>query len=246
MDVIESPYSGLPIPAGAEIVIEGESYPNETKTEGPFGEFTGYYASAARPEPFFKIKRIYHRNDPIILTAAPGKPPYENAFVRQFTKSAAIWDQLEKAGIQDVKGVWSPVAAGAMLMHIVAVRQRYAGHAKQAAGIASLCGTGAYMATYVIVVDDDIDITDMDEVVWALATRSNPADSIDILRRCWSTPLDPMIPPGAAPMNSRAIIEACRPYEWINKFPPVVGAPKELLGEVKKKWWKQIFFEEKK
>jgi 4-hydroxy-3-polyprenylbenzoate decarboxylase len=94
VEVIESPYSGLPIPARAEIVIEGESYPKETITEGPFGEFTGYYASAARPEPFFKIKRILHRNDPILLTAAPGKPPYENAFPRQFMKSAAIWDQL--------------------------------------------------------------------------------------------------------------------------------------------------------
>ena len=58
VEVIEGPYSGLPIPAGAEIVIEGESYPNETKMEGPFGEFTGYYASGARPEPFFKIKTI--------------------------------------------------------------------------------------------------------------------------------------------------------------------------------------------
>jgi 3-polyprenyl-4-hydroxybenzoate decarboxylase len=84
--------------------------------------------------------------------------------------------------------------------------------------------------------DEDIDITDMDEVFWALATRSDPEKSIDIVRRCWSTPLDPMIPAGAPSLNSRAIIEACRPYEWLAAFPPVVGAKKEYLEAVKKKW----------
>ena len=148
--------------------LSKENLFNQAKTEGPFGEFTGYYASAsACPKPYFKIKTILHRNNPILLTAAPGKPPYENAFVRQFIKSANIWDQLDKAGIRDVQGVWSPAAAGSMLMHIVAIKQRYAGHAKQAGGVAALCGAGAYMATYVIVVDDDIDITDMDEVIWS-------------------------------------------------------------------------------
>ncbi len=241
VEVIKGPFTGLPIPANAEIVIEGESYPGETRMEGPFGEFTGYYASGARPEPFLKIKTILHRNNPILFTAAPGKPPYESGFVRQFTKSANIWHSLEKAGIRDVKGVWSPVAAGAMLMHIVAVKQRYPGHAKQAGVVASSCHAGALMNVYVIVVDDDVDITDMDDVLWALATRSNPAESIDIIRRCWTTPLDTMLTPGAPIHNSRAIIEACRPFERIAKFPPIVGASKELLEEVRKTWGKQLF-----
>lgn len=241
VEVITGPYTGLPIPADAEIVIEGESYPNETRVEGPFGEFTGYYASSARSEPIIKIKNIMHRNDPIILCSPPGKPPYENAFPRTFIKSANIWAQLEEAGISDVRGVWVPTAGGAMSLIFLSVKQRYPGHAKQAAMVASQCGAGAYMGKYVIVTDEDIDITDMEEVFWALATRSDPDKSIDIIRRCWSTPLDPMIPPSGPSLNSRAIIEACRPFEWIDSFPPVVGAKKEQLDAAKEKWGEILF-----
>jgi 4-hydroxy-3-polyprenylbenzoate decarboxylase len=246
VEVIEGPYTGLPIPADAEIVIEGESYPGETKTEGPFGEFTGYYASSARPEPFIRIKTILHRNDPILLCSPPGKPPYENAFYRSFMKSANIWEELEKAGIPDIQGVWVPAAGCAMSLIFLSIKQRYPGHAKQAAMVAGQCGAGAYLGRYVIVMDEDIDITDMDEVFWALATRSDPERSIDIIRRCWSTPLDPMIPSGGSPLNSRAIIEACRPYERIDSFPPVVAAKKEYLETVKKKWGGLLFAEGEK
>jgi 4-hydroxy-3-polyprenylbenzoate decarboxylase len=139
VEVIEGPYTGLPIPAQAEIVMEGESYPNETKVEGPFGEFTGYYASSARPEPFVKIKTILYREDPILLCSPPGKPPYENAFFRSFIKSANIWNELDRAGVPDVKGVWVPPSGGAMSLIFLSIKQRYPGHAKQAAAVASQC-----------------------------------------------------------------------------------------------------------
>jgi 4-hydroxy-3-polyprenylbenzoate decarboxylase len=133
-----------------------------------------------------------------------------------------------------------------MSLIFLSIKQRYPGHAKQAAMVAGQCGAGAYLGRYVIVMDEDIDITDMDEVFWALATRSDPERSIDIIRRCWSTPLDPMIPSGNPPLNSRAIIEACRPYERIVSFPPVVGAKKEYLETVKKKWGGLLFAEGEK
>jgi 4-hydroxy-3-polyprenylbenzoate decarboxylase len=148
---------------------------------------------------------------------------------------------LEEAGVPDVQGVWAPTSGGAWCLIFLAVKQRYPGHAKQAAMVASQCGSGAYFGKYVIVMDEDIDITDMEEVFWALATRTDPEQSIDIIRRCWSTPLDPMIPPGGPSLNSRGIIEACRPFEWIDRFPPVVGARKEYLDEAKKKWGKILF-----
>ena len=65
-DVIPSELHGLPIPSHAEIAFEGEIYPDETRTEGPFGEFMGYYASEASPQPIIKVRRVYHRNDPIL------------------------------------------------------------------------------------------------------------------------------------------------------------------------------------
>jgi 4-hydroxy-3-polyprenylbenzoate decarboxylase len=81
VEVIEGEFSGLPIPARAELVIEGECRPDIRIDEGPFGEFTGYYASAVRAEPVVKIKAIYHRDDPIILGYPPSKPPNESIFV---------------------------------------------------------------------------------------------------------------------------------------------------------------------
>ena len=77
----------------------------------------------------------------------------------------------------------------------VALKQRYPGHAKQAGHIAAQCHVGAYCGRYVIVVDEDIDVSNLDEVVWAMMTRSDPATSIDIIRGAWSTPLDPRIEP---------------------------------------------------
>ena len=107
--------------------------------------------------------------------------------------------------------------------------------------IASQCRGGAYWKRYVVVVDDDIDITNSQEVLWALSSRSDPVRSIDILRRCWSGPLDPVIPVEEG-FSSRALIDATRPYEWREKFPAVSGASPELKENVRKKWragWKK-------
>lgn len=84
---------------------------------------------------------------------------------------------------------------------------------------------GAYAGKYVIVVDDDIDVSDLDMVMWAMVTRSDPATSIDIIHNAWSTHLDPRIPPEdklkGKLTNSRAIIDATRPFAWKDQFPAV-------------------------
>ena len=91
-----------------------------------------------------------------------------------------------------------------------------------------------------VVVDEDIDITDLNEVVWAMATRSDPATSVDILRRTGSGPLDPIIQPGQKGHNSRMIIEAVRPYEWRDCFPAISALSTETRAEISKKWEKQL------
>ena len=241
MELIEGGYSGLPIPANAEIVVEGDVVFDQTKVEGPFGEWTGYYGSAERPEPFVRIKRLYHRNDPIILGSPPGRPPVELGWYRSYLRSALIWDEMEKAGVPDVKGVWLTVSGGSRLVIVVSIKQRYPGHAKQAAVVASQCHAGAYLGRYVIVVDDDIDPSNTDDVIWAMSSRSDPDTDIDIIRRCWSGPLDPIIQPGKKGFNSRAIIDACRPFEWMKDFPPVAESSKEVLDATAKKWGKVLF-----
>ncbi|HXG53396.1 MAG TPA: UbiD family decarboxylase [candidate division Zixibacteria bacterium] len=246
LEMIEGEYSGLPIPANAEIVIEGDAIFDQPRSEGPFGEWTGYYASDERPEPIVKVKRLYHRNDPIILGSPPGRPPAELGWYRSYLRSALIWDEMEKAGVPDVKGVWLTVSGGSRLMLIVSIKQRYPGHAKQAALVASQCHAGAYLGRFVVVVDDDIDPSNTDDVIWAMATRCDPAEDIDIIRRCWSGPLDPIVPKGKKGFNSRAIIDATRPYEWMKDFPAVAESSREVLDATAKKWGAVLFGNGKK
>src|SRR3546814_17746607 len=94
------------MPARAEIVIEGEMWPGEARLEGPFGEFTGYYASAPSEQPIVRVRRIYHRRDPIMTIASPMQPPSDFSFSKSVTKAGMIWDETERAGLSGVRGVW--------------------------------------------------------------------------------------------------------------------------------------------
>ena len=240
LDVVRLERTGLQVPATAEMVIEGECLPGDQKAEGPLGEWTGYYASAVRAEPVIRIRRVYFRNDPIMAGAPPSRPPTEATFYKSFWRSAMVWDQLERAGVPDVAGVYCPPEGNTRLLTVVAIRQRYPGHARQAGLIASQCHAAAYLGRFTVVVDDDIDPTDMKDLWWAMTTRCDPADDIEIIRRCWSGPLDPIVPKGKKGFNSRAVIDACRPYDWIKDFPASVRVPDDLARQVKEKWGKKI------
>jgi 4-hydroxy-3-polyprenylbenzoate decarboxylase len=241
IDVVKAEYTGFPIPAYAEIVLEGEAVPGDEKLEGPFGEWSGYYASDARIEPVIRVKNVYYRNNPIHTCARPGRPPSDYSFSKCVVKSAMIWDELERAGVPNVKGVWCHEAGGGRMFNIVSIKNSYPGHSRQAGMITSQCHAGAYLGRYVIVVDDDIDPSNTFDVLWAIASRSEPAESIEIIRSCWSGPLDPRIPEERKGLNSRAIIDACRPYQWRKKFPPVAESSPELREETLKKWHDVIF-----
>jgi 4-hydroxy-3-polyprenylbenzoate decarboxylase len=228
VEVIQGPVTGLPLPANAEIVIEGFVEPGKERIEGPFGEWTGYYASDLRPEPVLDIKAIYYRDNPILLGCPPERPPDEIGRYRAVVRSALLRENIEKAGVPAVTAAWAHEVGSARLLLAVAIKQRYPGHAKQAGHIATMCHVGAYCGRYTIVVDDDIDVSSLEEVIWAMLTRSDPATSIDIIRNAWSTPLDPRIEPERKAVgdnsNSRAVIDACRPWHWRDRF-PAVNAP---------------------
>ena len=234
LTVIEAPLTGLRVPAAAEIVVEGEIIPGDTRPEGPFGEWTGYYASARRSEPVVQLKALYHRDNPI-LTAAPPFRPTIHGMYRSMLRSAMIWNGVVQGGVPDVRGVYVPPPAQRFMI-VISIRQRYPGHAKQAAIMAAQCHAGAYLGRYVVVVDEDVDITNLNEVVWAMCTRSNPEESIDIIRRTWSGPLDPIIPRDKKGLNSRAIIDATRPFEWKDQFPAVSQIDKKTHDQVSGKW----------
>jgi len=228
--------NGLPIPASAEIAIEGEAIPGELAQEGPFGEWTGYYGSSARKEPVIRVKRVLYRNDPILVGSPPSKPPNENSFYSCILRSALVWNEVEKNGIPDVQGVFCHDSGAHRLFVVISIKQRYSGHAKQTALLTSQCHAAAYLGRYIIVVDEDIDISSLDDVVWAMCTRTDPEIDIDIVRRCWSGPLDPIVPDGKKGFSSRAIIDACKPYERLDSFPKVVQVSAEMRDKIMKKW----------
>ena len=238
--VIKGKHTGLPFPANAEVVIEGFVHPDKTKLEGPFGEWTGYYASDIREEPVLDIKAIYYRNDPILLGCPPQRPPDELARYRAVTRSALLKENIVKSGVPDVTGVWAHEVGTARMLVAVSIKQRYPGHPRQAGHVACQCHVGAYAGKWVIVVDEDIDVSNLEELIWAALTRADPATSIDIITQAWSTPLDPRIPPEQKERgdftNSRMIIDACRPYHWRDKF-PLVNAPSPAVArEAQEKW----------
>jgi 4-hydroxy-3-polyprenylbenzoate decarboxylase len=235
MQVVKGPLTGLPIPADSEIAIEGEVAVEDVMPEGPFGEWTGYYASNQPAVPVIQVKALYFRNDPILCGFPLLKPSSGDNLHFSLMRSSLIWNALDEAGVPDVKGVWCHPAGGRFLT-VLSIQQRYPGHARQAAMIASQCRSGAYLGRYVVVVDDDVDITNSEEFLWALSSRSDPAQSIEILRRAWSGPLDPRIAREEVGHSSRAVIDATRPYEWREKFPKVSGASRELKEKVAGDW----------
>ena len=238
--VLTGRHTGLPFPADAEIVLEGFVDPVERRLEGPFGDWTGYYDSGAHPEPVMHIKAIYHRDDPILLGCPPQRPPDEMCRYRAITRSAMLRENIEKAGVPDVIMAWAHEVGNARMLLGVAIRQRYAGHSKQAGHIAAMCHVGAYAGKYVVVVDDDIDVSNLEELIWAMITRSDPATSIDIINGAWSTLLDPRIPPweklAGNTTNSRAIIDACRPFHWKDQFPMINAPSQEEAARARQKF----------
>lgn len=234
MEVLPGPLTGLPLPAQAEVILEGELLPVDKTTlpEGPFGEFTGYYAADARPCPVMQVGAVHHRDDPILLGSPPMKPPRFH-FGLPF-RAASIWSNLEMAGVSDVVGVWQHVA---QLMTVVALRQRYAGHAKRAGLIAA---ANSYMGRLVVIVDEDVDPSDLADVMWAITTRCEPSEQIDIVRNAWSSALDPRIAPEAKAAgissHSKAIIEAVRPFGWKDAYPRTSALTADEAHAIETKW----------
>jgi UbiD family decarboxylase len=236
--VVLGKLTGLPFPAASEIVLEGFVEPNDERAEGPFGEFHGYYPGKAGTAPAVTVERIYFREEPIIVGSPPAKPPNDYSYSKAVMRSALLHDALVAAGLSEVEAVWAHEIGGARMFNVVAIKQRYAGHARQAGHLLSQCGVGAYMSRYSVVVDDDIDPSNLQEVMWAVATRTDPAVDIDIIHRGVGSKNDPMFVayPYDAPLSSKAVIDACRPWDHLDEFPIVAEASKELQDKTRAKW----------
>ena len=236
VEVVAGPHTGLPVPARSEFVFEGVLLPtNEVMlAEGPFGEFTGYYAAEKRPAPVMRVEAVHWRNDPILLGSPPMKPPRFH-FGLPF-RAAGIWSNLEAAGVTDIVGAWQHVA---QLMTVVALRQRYAGHSKRAGLIAA---AQSYMGRIVVTVDEDVDPSSLADVMWAIATRCEPSEQVDIVRNAWTSALDPRLTAAdrarGQSSHSKMIIDACKPFAWRNEFPATSALSQDDARAIADKWFR--------
>ncbi len=229
--------TGLTVPANAEIAFEGFIHPDDLIEEGPLGEWTGYYAGGRRPEPAIRIETLMHRDNPVLLGAIPAVPPNDNTFYLGTYRCGAVWNQLEAAGVPEIKGVWAHEAGGSRFWLTVSIKQLYGGHAKQAGMVASQCHAGAYANRWTIVVDDDIDPANINDVIWAMCTRCDPREDVDLIHGNWSTHLDPMCYDDETDRrNSRVVIDACIPFRRRDTFPIIARSSKELDERIRAKW----------
>src|SRR3989442_371313 len=226
--------------ADCEIAIEGETVPGETRPEGPFGEWMGYYSDDTQSRPYVNVKTILHRNDPILCCAPQHKPVDETGLLKGIGGAAEIWRALEACGIPDVLGVWNHEGAPATRFTVIQIKQRYPGHARNALHVASNCLGGAYAGKWTVVVDEDIDAGDLDQVLWAMSTRFDPVTDIDLIHKAWASKRDPLYLPGN--FNNRILVDACIPYDkkLAGTFPKVVDVSAELRAKLKTKF-AQIF-----
>lgn len=251
IEVINGEVTGLPIPAHAEIVVEGECRPGETAEEGPFGEWHGYYGNMGLQsvqEPVMEVKAVYYRNNPIMTCQLPARPSLDTfALTMSVINSSAIWRRLEGSGIPGIKGVWCySEVAGDGLFIVVSIEQLYPGHSREVGLAASQF---PHQGRYTIVVEEDIDPSDLEQVIWALCTRNKPHEAIQVLNHCRSNSSDTTISmdekrryevPPKPLHNSRTVIDACRPLEWKKDWYPMAKLSQDLREKILSKYGESL------
>jgi 2,5-furandicarboxylate decarboxylase 1 len=194
----------LLVPADAEMVIEGRILPHERDVEGPFGDFTGYYGPPTE-SPVVEISAITHRRDALCMDIFVGHR--EHALLGAIPKEGSIYRKVQSV-VPTVRAVCLPISGTGRFHCAISIEKRAEGEAKLAAMAAF---TGSELIKHVIVVDDDIDVYDEEQVLWAVATRVDAAADVAIIDRVKGSRLDPVHP--GKDWGSKMIIDACRNEE---------------------------------
>ncbi|MDP3659986.1 UbiD family decarboxylase [Phenylobacterium sp.] len=223
----------LMVPAEAEIVIEGHVLLDEYADEGPYGDHTGYYNSVEQ-FPVFQVSAITMRRDPIYLTTFTGRPPDEPSILGEALNEVFI--PLLRQQFPEIVDFWLPPEGCSYRIAVVSMKKAYPGHAKRV-----MMGVWSYLRQFmytkwVIVVDDDIDARDWKDVMWAIATRMDPARDVTLIE---NTPIDYL--DFASPesgLGSKIGLDAT------NKWPPEtrrewgveLGMDEGVIATVTEKW----------
>lgn len=209
----------LQVPASAEIVLEGFIYPGETAKEGPFGDHTGYY-NEVDEFPVFTIERLTQRQVPIYHSTYTGRPPDEPAILGVALNEVFV--PILQKQFPEIIDFYLPPEGCSYRMAVISMKKQYAGHAKRV-----MLGTWSYLrqfmyTKFVIVVDDDVNVRNWQDVIWAITTRMDPARDITILE---NTPIDYL--DFASPISG---LGSKAGFDATNKWP----------GETQREWGKPI------
>jgi 4-hydroxy-3-polyprenylbenzoate decarboxylase len=223
-EIVKCLTHSLQVPASAEIVLEGYIHPDETAVEGPFGDHTGYY-NEQETFPVFTIKCITMRRDPIYHSTYTGKPPDEPAILGVALNEVFV--PLLQKQFTEIIDFYLPPEGCSYRMAVVSMKKQYAGHAKRVMfGVWSFLRQFMY-TKFIIVTDDDVNIRDWKEVIWAITTRVDPARDTLIVE---NTPIDYL--DFASPVSG---LGGKMGLDATNKWP----------GETSREWGRPIVMDEK-
>jgi UbiD family decarboxylase len=226
----------LQVPARAEIVIEGEVLAGVREDEGPFGEYTGYMSDSG-PSYVIQVNAITHRDNPIFHDFFSQMPPSESSTIRGTGREMAIHKHLTRDLRMPIKDVHFLHAGGGAALLAISMSKKFEGQA-----LAAMWGAWSVdptLSKFTVVVDDDIDVRDDFQVLWAMSWHVRPERDVQIVRETPPTPLDPaMGPPEVgrearrAQLSAKVAIDATRKH----KYPARSIPPREHLDEVDRRW----------
>jgi 4-hydroxy-3-polyprenylbenzoate decarboxylase len=213
----------LQVPENAEFILEGVIHPDEYADEGPYGDHTGYYNEVEK-FPVFTVERITHRNNPIYHSTYTGKPVDEPAILGVALNEVFV--PLLQQQFSEIVDFYLPPEGCSYRMAIVSMKKKFPGHAKRVMmGVWSFLRQFMY-TKFVIVVDDDIDIRNWEEVIWALSTRVDPSRDTSLIE---NTPID--------------YLDFASPISGLGSKMGI-DATNKLSGETQREWGEPIIMDE--
>jgi len=222
-EVVKSIGNDLQVPAAAEFVLEGHIHPDDMAPEGPFGDHTGYY-NEVDDFPVFTIDRITRREDPIYHSTYTGRPPDEPAILGVALNEVFV--PLLQKQFPEITDFYLPPEGCSYRMAVVSMKKQYPGHAKRVMfGVWSFLRQFMY-TKFVIVTDDDVNVRDWNDVIWAMTTRMDPVRDTTLVE---STPIDYL--DFASPVSG---LGGKIGFDATNKMP----------GETEREWGRPISMDE--
>jgi 4-hydroxy-3-polyprenylbenzoate decarboxylase len=233
LDLVKCETVDLEVPARAEIILEGYVNPGEYRLEGPFGDHTGYY-TPQELYPVFHLTALTRRTDSVYLTTVVGKPIQEDSFLAE--AAGTVFTNPLKLLLPELVDLYLPPEGVFTNLAIVSIKKRYPGHAKKV--MMALWGMPQLMFLKIIIVlDEDVNIRDMSEVIWATTTRTDPARDIVIVPNTVTDSLD-----HASPMpnfGSKMGIDATRKWKeegYNREWPEAVKVDDDTKQLVDSRW----------